>query len=416
MNPGPPHSAPAATSRLVTTAFLLGWSVSVTLGYLRRGVRRATKKSIPAADYAPRLVASDGSIDKASDGLILSADRIVQYYKSLAFEPESQVSPLTQKIYELPPEIYAWLAGASEKFYPARELRELLNAWSLQVWARLDAASADSARAFTAGLSLADTYWYQRPPFRRPKITPDNQLSEENWRRLLSPFRLTVARRRLSTLADYLPPYVVAVISHHLQWWSIGCALGYENDRLAYIPDCKQTAPLKPEDEQKLQDALARQMQNWETMLFGLREATSYLHPRDIFLIDASRRLGLFITLLIVALGLVGITVEVGYLFATTWLPVALQVLNQRQAGVSDWLGIVSFLWTILIAAPVPFVLRSLFQATRSIQLWLDDTLKVYFIAQRTYVPWDRYMDKSQMSDDSRQTTVGRKQNAGGGR
>jgi hypothetical protein len=46
----------------------------------------------------------------------------------------------------------------------------------------------------------------------------------------------------------------------------------------------------------------------------------------------------------------------------------------------------------LLIAAPVPLILRAIFQATRTLQQWLDDQLMIYFIDRRTAVAWDRYL------------------------
>jgi hypothetical protein len=88
---------------------------------------------------------------------------------------------LTLAVNQLPQDLSAWLAGESTQFYSLHELRELLNAWSLQIWARLDGASVDGLRAFTAGMSLADTFWYLRLPTRRPKGSKPGELSDENY-------------------------------------------------------------------------------------------------------------------------------------------------------------------------------------------------------------------------------------------
>lgn len=142
----------------VRVAFLLGWAVSQTLGYLRKGARPTPGASARPADYAPRLVVSDGVADKSTDAFVLAAQRVVQFYRALEFEDADSASPLTAAVNHLPQELEAWLSGQSPKFYDPHELRELLNSWSLQVWARLGGASVDGLRAFTAGMSLADTF------------------------------------------------------------------------------------------------------------------------------------------------------------------------------------------------------------------------------------------------------------------
>jgi hypothetical protein len=316
---------------------------------------------------------------------------LAQFYAQLDFESTADASPITRLVRELPGKLAAWMEGGEEPFYSPHELRELLNAWSLQVWARLNAESAAAARAFSAGMSLADTYWYQRPPARRPK---DRELSAENWRRLLSRYRLTTICRRLATIESDLPPYVVAVVSRHLARWSIGEELGYSAGRVARIANSKQSAPLKPEDEARLQQALERQAQNWSTMLFGLREATAFLTARDRFRIGLVRRFGLFVVLLLTALLLVAISAYLGLFLSATLFPFLLQALRLKESGVGDWLAVASLLWTVLIAVPVPFVLRSIFQGTRTIQIWLNDTLTIRAIAGRTFVPWDKYLSQ----------------------
>ncbi len=374
--------------RRVTTAFLLGWALSETLGHLRRGTRRSTK-GISAPDYSPRLSVSDGSLEKSADAFLLSANRLVQFYGELGYESPSDASAVTQMVRELPAKLTLWMEGGGEQFLSSHALRDLLNAWSLQVWARLNAESASAARAFSAGISLADTYWYQRPPSRRPK---DQELSAENWRRLLSRFRLATIRRRLDTIRQDLPPYVAAVVSRHLDAWSIGEKLGYSDDELALVHRPKQSAPLKPEDETRIQQALERQVQNWSVMLFGLREATTFLTGRDRMRIALVRRLGLFLVLLVTALLLAAVAAYLGLFLSETLFPFLLQALRVKESGVGDWLAVASVLWTVLIAVPVPFILRSVFQGTRTLQSWLHDTLTVRAIARRTFVRWDRYL------------------------
>jgi hypothetical protein len=381
------------------TAFLLGWAVSQTLGHLRKGARPSPKSSAHPADYAPRLAVSDGVVEKSTDAFVLAAQRIVQFYRELDFEAGDRVSPLTQAINQLPQDVSAWVHGESSKSQSPHELRDLLNAWSLQVWARLGGASADSMRAFTAGMSLADTYWYLRLPTRRPKGSKPAELSEENWRRLLSKYRLDIERSRLQVLAEHLPRYVAAVINRHLEAWRIGTELGYRDGTLVRIKDGKETGVLKPNDEARMQQALGRQAQNWEAMLFGSREATTFLLARDRRLIIVGRLVGLFFVLLGTALFLIAAAAVIAYFLSVTLLPPLLQFLTNAKAGASDWLTVVSFLWTILIAVPVPLVLRAAYQFTRAAQGWLDDQLTIYFIARRTFVPWDKYF-KSQLPKD----------------
>ncbi len=372
------------------TAFLLGWSVSQTLGLVRKGIR--VPRSPGTKDQAPRLVVSDGQAEKASDAFVLSAHRIVQLYQSLEFESGENISPLTKEMILLPEKIIAWLASKSAQFYTQRELRDLLNAWSLQVWGRFSSVSGESARAFTAGMSLADTYWYLRKPSQRPKGLKLSLVPDEAWNRLLLKNRLDAQRSRLQSLKDNLPSYVVPVIRDQLQKWSIGGELVYQDDRLTRGKG--KRIELKFHDEARLQDALETQMEKWEAMLFGTREATTYLRQWDWRFIHAGRLAGLFVAVWLTALVLLALTAFIGYVFATRLVPVVLPLLTQQGTKLSDWLSIANVLWSVLIAVPIPIVLRAAYQFTRGAQQWLDDTLKIFFIERRTYVPWNRYLEK----------------------
>ena len=391
MNADHSTSTQSSENVLITTAFLLGWSISELLGHVRKGMRPSAKAKADA-DYSARLVVSNGAPEKETDAFMLAAQRIVQFYQQLGFEPGEHVSTFTEMINALPGQARDWVEGKTAKFYSQGELRELLNEWSLQVWARLEGISAESARAFNSGMSLADTYWYMRLPTRRPVGSKSGKLSEENWTRLLSKYRLEVERSRLRGLQNYLPRYVADVIYRHLEEWSIGTELKYQDNKLVRVKGSKKADDLRLEDETRLQRNLERQAQNWEAMLFGLREATTFLHARDRWLIRIGRWVGLFVAQLLTALLLFANAAVVGYLLSISLLPVLLRFLNERQAGIGDLVTVVSLLWTVLIAVPVPIILRAAYQFTRGAQRWLDDQLTIYFIARRTYVVWDRYL------------------------
>ncbi len=381
----------------VTAAFLLGWSVAETLGHLRRGTRPPSQSVARPPDYTPRLVVSDGAVEKAPEAFAFAAQRVVQIYRELGFEPDDKASELTKEIYALPLKTRDWLSGASPHFYEPRALRDLLNAWSLQVWARLDAVSAASARAFTAGMSIADTFWYLRPPQPRSQGKAA-RASQEDWRRLLSESRLEAERSRLQNLRAGLPRYTVPVVQRHLKKWSIGGKLFYQGEQLVIGKRSPEPVALKPKDEVKLQRALARQMQNWDAMLFGWRDATTFLGKWDMRWIRIGRWAGLFGTILAVSVFLLILLAAVGYFLTVYALPIVLQFLDAKQAKVSEWVTVVNLLWTALIAVPVPFVLRQVFQATRGIHQWLDDQLTIFFIARQTYVSWDRYLREKPQS------------------
>jgi hypothetical protein len=384
-----------ANKAQVRTAFLLGWAVSQTLGHLRKGARPSQKASTRPADYAPRLVVADGVAEKSTDAFVLAAQRVVQFYRALGFEATDLASPLTETVDRLPQALSAWLAGESTQFYSPHELRELLNSWSLQVWARLGGDSVDGLRAFTAGMSLADTFWYLRLPTRRPKGSKPGELSDENWRRLLSKYRLDTERSRLRSLEGHLPAYAAAVISRHLEAWRVGTELGYRDGKFVRIKDGKETGALQPNDEARLQQALARQVQNWEAMVFGSREATTFLQSRDRRRIRIGHTLGLVLSLILFSLILASALAGIGYFFVgvlTVVVPALLRKLPNLQVSVSDLVAIGNLLWTVLVGLNLPLLIRLAYQPARAAQKWIDDQLTIYYIARRTYVPWDQYV------------------------
>ncbi|MBI5304829.1 MAG: hypothetical protein HY868_22025 [Chloroflexi bacterium] len=376
--PNENKSLDARENTRVTNAFLLGWAISETLGHLRKGARPTPPRAAVTDEYAPRLDASDGSIERAPDAFVFAAQRLAQFYLALGFETPDKASELTKTINALPQKTRNWLDRKEAAYYTQRELRDLLDEWSKQVWARLDSVSSASAQAFNAGLSLADTYWYMRLPKQRPKKT----VAEESWQRLLSKYRLDVERTRLNALEKNLPRYVAPVIRWHLKWWSVGTALVYRENILMRDNKNKKSADLTERDEVNLQKALERQAQHWDVLLFGLRDPRTYLTSADHWYIAIIRRVGLFITLFFTAIAAIAVTGFIG------------MYLGGTKLNLVEWLSVINVLWTALLAIPIPLIVRQVFNATRAVQQWLDDTFTVWFIARRTHVAWDRFMPK----------------------
>ncbi len=385
-----PADGGASTS--VTAAFLLGWSISETLGLFRKGARPSAPR-MRSADYAPRLVVSEGYVERSTDAIVVTVERVVRLYQALGFESDLSSEALTQQVLALPHQVREWLDGKSKEFYSPSELRKLLNDWSLEVWARLSGVSPDSAQAFTAGMSLADTYWYMRPPGRRPH-SESERLSQEDWRRLLSKYRLYVEQSRLLRLQGKLPPYVVAVIRWHLQQWGIGTEVTYRDGQLVRVPDSNHREPIKPEDETKIQQALARQILFWNAMLFGFREAATYLEARDRVTIRMARAVGFVLALVSSSALLIAALAGVGYVLIVAVLPLVQPILSPFLAQpiqVSDLISFANLAWTLLVALRLPLLVSVAYNAARRAQKWIDDRLTIRFIAERTYVPWDRY-------------------------
>jgi hypothetical protein len=234
-------------------------------------------------------------------------------------------------------------------------------------------------------MSVADTFWALQIPGRQS----ERERTKPAWRRLLSEHRLSEERRRLRSLETYLPRFVVPVLCKHLERWSIGTTLGYAAGHL--VLTAQADGPISVEDERALQDTLHDQIKRWKRMLFGSWAAVTFLRPPERRKIDWLRR-GIFALGIMLPVELV--TVLVLWLIASlvlfAYLPRLLGLLTQGGAGVSDWLTLANFAWTIALVVPIPLLLRVVYQSTRSAQQRIDDWLKVYYIAQRTYVPWNK--------------------------
>lgn len=236
-----------------------------------------------------------------------------------------------------------------------------------------------------------------RLPTRRPKGSKPSELSEENWRRLLSKYRLDIERSRLRSLEKQLPPYVASVICAQLEAWRVGTELAYRDGKLVRIKNGKESSAIRPGDEAALQQALARQMQNWEAMVFGTREATTFLESGDRRRILIGHRVGLVLTLALFTLSLAIVLAAIGYFFVailTVLVPAILQILPNQQASVSELVSVGNLLWTVLVALNLPLLFRVAYQPARAAQKWIDDQLTIHYITRRTYVPWDQYLKR----------------------
>jgi hypothetical protein len=174
-----------------------------------------------------------------------------------------------------------------------------------------------------------------------------------------------------------------------------GHRIGIPGRATGASPGGNEKASLQPNDEARLQQALARQMQNWEAMVFGTREATTFLQSRDRRWIRIGHNLGLVLTLILFSLVLASALAGIGYFFVgalTVVAPALLRILPNQPISVSDLVAVGNLLWTALVGLNLPLLVRLAYQPARAAQKWIDDQLTIYFIARRTYVPWDQYV------------------------
>jgi hypothetical protein len=391
-------------------AFRLGWTTAELLGRLRRGYR---PRKLPAHDddYAPRLSVSHGQPTSVGEQFWLAARRLVDLGEALDLwsQPASPAPP--HLVHLLPARLEDWVEGDKSVALTPAELREMLNDWSLDAWSRLHVQDDALARTFTAGMSLADTYWsLRRPPATG---TEDTRLKRELWNEPLRFRRLAEERRRLKEIAGDLPTGISDVLRHHLRHWSIGTELVRDGGRLSRVhwlhrpshrlgllhrrTPATKVPSLDRDEERAIQDALERQAEIWRDLIFGLRTPESYLYLRERAWLAWLAR-ALFLLLLLVPLGIIAVTLVS---LASVWLggvavPGLLSAVENTvdQAPVTAWNDLLKLLSTLLTTIGA-FVV-----GIRPVARWFQQAyhrihheVTVFMVTQRTLNRWDRRLD-----------------------
>ena len=398
-------------------AFQLGWTLSEILGRVRRGARPPRSQKPRPPSYAPRLSVSTGTLRTSTDQFNEAVVRLEALARALGLigEKDPPDVPFRAPIERLK-RVLAREEGA--QFGPPSRLRQELQEWSLIARARLLAQDMPLAEAMNTGASLADTFWYMRqvskPPAeaqvkpRRERI--DAQQSEkvpkghddEDWRNLLSDYRLTVMRRRLMRLTDALPPYVAGTLIHHLRHWQIGRELAYGAQgklyRLSRSRRSQHETPrLLPGDENAVQKALERQIKRWQDMLFGWRPPDQFLWWIDRQSIGLLHSLALALLFVVVGAGLGLLAYVWGCIINLVVGPAVLDVLTTGELDDRLKLLAAAAGWLTTMLAASRAVLGWVPRAYR----WLDQNLTAWFVARRTLVKWDSEYLKHRRKDDN---------------
>lgn len=418
----------------VLNALRLGWILSELLGRIRKGARPPAQQP-DDPDYAPRLTVGEGTTRRSRTGLLFAAHRLLAL--SVALDVRCDDAPSLQALVDgSPPALERWLNGEQDRFLTPAQLRDVLEAWSLRVWAQLNARSEAAGLAFTLGTSLADTYWYLRKPAQRPQSCP----RQEDWRELLLVYRLDVDRKRLETLRPHLPEYVVTILQLHLNQWSIGSELYRNADgRLTRLPRLlrvshpigiltwsvksdtwwqrsrrfrlthplgylrvfrrpNRSPELTAEEEIQLQDNLARQADIWSSLIFGMRTPTSYLESRDRLWIRLLTWGGVLLALLGLGLVFRWLYVLLSPMLAVGLSPLTPQIesvvtafLRAPADGVADWVAVAVQLIPIL-SGLIALLIGTYRWTLRFYSGWNDRLTSWFVVRRRTLVPWDRQL------------------------
>lgn len=389
-------------------AFQLGWTLCEILGRVRRGARPSFVQETRPPTYAPRVSVSTGELHSSTDQFRDAVLRLEALSRTLNLigEKDPPDSPLRSPIERLK---HA-LAGESEsgKFGPPRLLRWELEEWGLTARAQLLAQDWRMAEAMNTGASLADTFWYMRkipnPPKKvpgkpRPKQIEARQLEgvpkdrkQEDWRKLLSNLRLKVVRRRLKKLVDVLPPYVAETLIQHLRRWQIGRELAYDDQGVLHRHRQyrrAETPILLPEDENAIQRALGKQFKRWEDMIFGWRPADQFLYWIDRLILILLRFLVVVLLFGLVGAGFGLLTYIYGLIIKGTLGSALNEVLTAGEIGDRLKLLAAASGWLSTIFTVGQTVWKKVIQVYE----WIDQNITGWFIAQRTLVTWNRYID-----------------------
>lgn len=227
----------------ILTAAQLGWLVVETFGRLRKSRRSIKASKTQKAGQIRRFAFSDNeltSLDELSWSVAQLNHRVGRF-KTIKLPP----LPLARghKLERLLVEEFDMDA-----------LYEKWDGWSKQVWGLLTIENGVMGQAFTAGGSLADTYWHTIMVWS----------DEKEVATLLSPGRLGRIAVRFEIIAQShqpFPTHFANVVGYSLHKW---CDVSW-----------------KEVDKDKLKDRLEAQQEVWRDLLFGRRSAESYLTPED---------------------------------------------------------------------------------------------------------------------------------------
>jgi hypothetical protein len=409
--------SPNGTGDKRLQAFQLGWSLAEILGRVRRGARPSQEETSRSSDYSPRLSVSTGELSAGADQFNDAVGRLETLASALGVigEKDGIEAPIRVPIERLK----CALRGEESDFGPPLRLRHELQEWGLTARARLLAQDWKLAEAMNIGASLADTFWYMRRAMESSSEIQAEAAAErkdEDWRRLLSDYRLKVERTQLAGLVEALPPYLTGILNHHLSRWQIGRELAYDKQgRLYRLPwyrrlhwlsraslpigktqRRRESPRLSPKDENAIQQALERQVRRWQDMLFGWRRPDEFLWWIDRQSITLLRSLGLLFVFIVVGIGLALLAYGWGYILNLVIGPAVPDVL--AKGALDDRLKLLSA--AVGWLATTSMAIRTIVGWVPGIHHWLDQNLTAWFIAQRTLVRWNSvYVKRAEGSD-----------------
>jgi hypothetical protein len=344
------------TSKLSTDQVLfavrLGWLTVETFGRLRRYARLGYKLEEIPGDANRRFSFSDRSLSERNE-FFFAVDQLQRTAARL--DPDLPPCPLPRH-----EQLDQLLSGKLD----LDACQSQLDHWSTQVWGALSTEDELTGRGFTYGGSLADTYWHT------------DILGPDRFAELLRPQRLEYLAARFDSIAEHLPHYAAPILHHTLYKWR----------------DQGQINKLDTTGKKRALKQLESQAKVWHDLLFGSRNAESYLLTMDDRLITAGTIGATFLLALIVVLGvwLVTLTMSTAGRTLTAEITGLSILLPEAQTAFLDEL-LNWQMWSSMVAtlSSVVVLLSGLVTSLSGWVIWvyrrLKEWLKLQFIYQRTY-------------------------------
>jgi hypothetical protein len=230
---------PLPTSNLVLPALHLGWLAVEAFGLLRWFALSGKPPSPDKIDATRRFNFSKRAPTQYQQLLVA-----LQMLKATSAEIVPGLPP------PIPDDLSAYLQAAKDDINP---LWKQFEEWSSQTWNTLQISDPQAGQAFTCGGDLADTFWYAQG-------AGAGKLAE-----MLRSYRLEYIAERVDDLAACLPEHSALAIRHSLERWSIVEDIDVQDEKR----------------NDRLLKRLESQIKVWRDLLFGLRQAGSYLTPPD---------------------------------------------------------------------------------------------------------------------------------------
>jgi hypothetical protein len=235
-------TTPPYTTDPILLSYRLGWLAVESFGLLRRYALHGKPPSPQKIDASRRFN---------------FIERDPNLYEQLLISMLTLKATAARLVPSLPPPLPA---DPVDLFVQVKSDRQSLDRvwgeferWSQEVWNALQIQGSLIGQAFAYGGDLAATYWYTQ----EGGVV---RLAE-----MLRSYRLDYVAERLEDLTDYLPQHAALVIHHSLEHWSIG----------------EEIKGMDETGQNRLLERLGAQAKVWRDLLFGLRQADSYLLASD---------------------------------------------------------------------------------------------------------------------------------------